>query len=41
MANAKPKTVERELPMHPSLNIAVARRSAMMQNEPSNELENL
>jgi hypothetical protein len=30
-----------ELPMHPSLNIALARRSEITQDEPSNELENL
>src|ERR1700686_5285372 len=41
MATAKRKTFERDRPMHPSLNIAVAVRSAITQNEPSNELENL
>jgi hypothetical protein len=41
IATANRKTFERDLPMHPSLNIALALRSEITQNEPSNELENL
>jgi hypothetical protein len=47
IATAKRNTFERDpainpdLPMNSSLNIAVALRSEITQNEPSNELENL
>jgi hypothetical protein len=41
IATANRKTVECDLPMHPSLNIALALRPGITQNEPSNELENL
>jgi hypothetical protein len=41
IATADTKTFERDLPMHPSLNIAPAQRFRNTPSERSNELENL